>query len=332
MSDENKPILVPNPRSAPDDTSFLGHGTRVMRRKSLNGDYVEKTVRDDGDFADDVGAWMDSSIGAKDISDAIRAKNNPAYTVPKTFISHGHVREELASGEQLRDMGRNFVSDNQDWVIPALANFINDMSELQPVKRPRATQSVRHMSVRNVSDLEFLMMIMPHQLPRKDMNFLVKVYKYLRDLPENQTLVFAHADMHSGNIMVDAENKKVTIIDFEMVNWISQLQAMYIKRATANAQLWEYVNKLPRTTNPDLTWEYDEHKHTLFSNMGEVVRVIRNSIYEPEKNKRINLDEFFEQYIYHMRVVWGMIKIVERKRKKKPAPVTAIVPKSHYEK
>ena len=72
--------------------TLSGHLTMVHQQKTLTGDIVVKNLSPKTTYMD-VGKedtpqrWLDSQKNAKKIADEIRAKNNPAYFVPKTFIA-----------------------------------------------------------------------------------------------------------------------------------------------------------------------------------------------------------------------------------------------------
>ena len=65
--------------------------------------------------------WMNSQKKSKEISDEVRAKNNPAYFVPKTYISHGRVYEDFATGVRWRDAWKDMTPDDKRWAFSVLA-------------------------------------------------------------------------------------------------------------------------------------------------------------------------------------------------------------------
>ena len=195
-------IIVESNKGA--DVTMSGHGTTVRRVKTLNGDIVEKNINPEGAFQDDSDRWMQLNVNAKQIADEMRAKNNSAYVVPRTFISHGKVRESLAAGVTLRNAIKDnpqWLSQNHDWIVPAIAAFINDMSELRPVKYLDKNPSLGGVRIRNVSELRRALNYRgPDVVSPEHQKLIEEIYNFLCDCPENKEMVFGHNDLHPDNI------------------------------------------------------------------------------------------------------------------------------------
>lgn len=254
------------------DKSVLasGHATTVRRVQTLTGDVVEKhlnnatgrfSVKQEG-RAD---WWMQKQKDAQQIADAIRAKNNPAYFIPKTYISHGKVREEFASGKSWRGMAMGMDRADKEWVYRSLAEFMNDMTELYPVVCDDGHNALPNLPVKDASALEEMLARWDDKYVGAENKKLIReIYDYLANLPENKTLVFGHNDLHSDNIIVDMDKRQVSIIDFECAGYRPAFAAMYCGTLAGNPEFWAYMNKLPRKTNPDLRWNYVPEHTELF--------------------------------------------------------------------
>ncbi|MBQ8255534.1 MAG: phosphotransferase [Alphaproteobacteria bacterium] len=246
----------------PQDFPF-GHATSVRRQETSSGDVVVKQINKKGPLPFNVNEqsakklmWMAGQQNGKKIADEIRKKNNPAYFVPRTFISHSKVREQFASGQLWRDVIDTLSPEEKKWAYKALAEFINDMSELRPVRAADEGFGLSS-SIRTSDDMAKALDGVDEQfLSAEDKRLFQDVYDYLSQIPENQIMVFGHNDLHGGNILIDTEKKQLSIIDFELSGYRTAFDTMYTFGLLRVPELWEYVNKLPRSTNPNLTWHF----------------------------------------------------------------------------
>ncbi|MBR5153859.1 MAG: aminoglycoside phosphotransferase family protein [Alphaproteobacteria bacterium] len=242
---------------------LFGRGTTVSKRVASDMLVAEKTVNPNGVYAKNHQKWFDKNVRAKKIADEIRQKNNPAYFVPKTFISHGKVREEFVDAVLLRDVPKDWLAKNRDWIDAAVAEFINDMSELRHVQQYAVpNNSLCFLEVENLAEFQkFLDTRGVDFIAHDDKITLTEIYEFLRDLPDNQEAVFGHNDLHQKNIMIDMKNKRLYIIDFELAGWRPKIWGLYCQ--IGSAKIWNKVNKLPRTTNPDLKWNFNHDIYNL---------------------------------------------------------------------
>ena len=248
-------VIVKQPQQGTENVS--GRGSSVRTRVASDMHFVEKSINPNGIYARNHEKWFDTSVRAKKISDEIRQKNNPAYSVPKTFISHGKVKEEAVDGVMLGQVPKDWLAKNRDWIEMAVAQFINDMSELRHVQQYVApNESLCFLEHKNVQEFrKFLDSRGKDLVADDDKILMVEIYEFLRDLPENQELVFGHNDLHQKNIMIDMKNKKLYVIDFELAGWRSKLWGLYCQ--VGSSKIWDMVNKLPRAKNPNLKWNYN---------------------------------------------------------------------------
>lgn len=240
----------------PEKTDLLsGHATAVLKVRTLDKDIVVKERKPNAKSGTTEG-WLAQQKHAKAIADEIRKKNNPAYIVPRTFISHGKVREEFVSGQRWRDVIKTLSPQDKEWAYKALAEFVNDMSELRPIKYDEKIKSLPRLPIKGVKELETILDTWDEKyVSAEDKKLIKDIYEYLSSVPENKLNVFGHNDLHGDNIIIDLEKRQIAIIDFEMSGYRPVGNVMYNGIMDFD-RFWEYVNKLPRTTNPNLYWEF----------------------------------------------------------------------------
>ncbi len=253
-----------------DDEIMFGHATVVRRR----GNMVEKTHRKHGDFIESPDVWMYKMQMARDITDALH--KNPAYHVPRTQINGNTVLEEFVDGTKLADLPDGYVEQNQNWIIPAVANVLNDLSELQSTETCTDAQEIRDTVSVPVMDYDEVSDVLSRYsawVRADDINFIRSVYKYLLSLPESHELVFSHNDLSSGNVFIDTKTKHVSFIDFEVAGFNSKLHIMYGSHFLQKIPgVWNYINtKLHRVRNKNLVWNYDADKMRLYNFVWETV-------------------------------------------------------------
>lgn len=336
MTTANTNFVIIETNNSPNNDIMSGRGTSVRRRRTVSGgDLAEKSINIDGPFADDEEKWFGDNQYAQSISDKIREKNNPAYFVPKIFISHGKVRDQFAEGIRLRNMDEKYREQNSEILITAVGNFINDISELYPAKTTKTNASVPGVRVRDVKELNSLLSNFKDIISKQNLRLISELYKYLRDLPENNEFIFAHRDLHPDNILVDTKTGRVSIIDFELAGYQSKFAAMYQMGTNAFPELWDYIDRLPRSTNSKLSWDFDENKYRAFRFMRWVTVEMMNFLANKEKHDQCAFVKKIERNCRDARFTFGKIKLNNlngvRPRDKHLAN-TAIVPTSHYEK
>lgn len=316
-------FVITNKPNANDNNVAL-HGAAAMVRKmpTLSGfDVMDKAVLPGGVMAGRPRKWYNRQRSGAQIADMLREKNNPAYVVPHTFVSHGHVRDTFIPGIAAADLPSQYIIENKHKLITSIGQFVNDMSELRPIKysRPKTFADLRVKSVDELNEMmdEFL-------LPTRYQDVIRDVFEYLRDLPENRELIFAHGDINGANVLVDASTGGVGIIDFEYAGFWSKTYIMY--RDLPYPKLWEYINKLPRATNPNLCWNYDPDIGVLFKFMRYVVGEMQQMKNQYDFS---NMDKF-------RAVIGALIKTLGKKfmrvkrfheldTRKRPAPLVPIM-------
>ncbi len=268
---------------------------------------------------------------AKAISDEIRAVNNPAYNVPRTFISHNQVRDQWVPGMELSDLGgSDYVRKNRDKLIAAFGNFINDMSELRPARFVEKTHQLPGMWFRDADNLAKILHKVDGIISPADQETILNTYKYIYNLPEHHQLLFAHRDFNPGNVFIDPDKNIVSFIDFELAGFESQFSIMYTQDTINIPELWEYIDHLPRSKNPNLRWEFDSNKQALYRLTKKATDAIIN--FSPYSNVPSDREKLITTIrnlcdVMDMR----MANIRAQALVKNTAPTPAIVPLTHYD-
>ncbi len=247
-----------------ENNDMFGHGTIVRR----HGDMVEKMYRANPEFMESADVWMYKMQTARDITDKLQ--NKPAYFVPKTRIENGRVFEDFVSGTKLSDLSDEYIAQNAYWIIPAVANLLNDLSELEPTEHYENMSEYRDMTSVQFLDVDEVTNILSRRrdvIGDDNIEFIKSIYRYLLSLPENHELVFSHNDLSGGNVFIDTENKRVSFIDFEVAGMDTKLHIMYHSHFLGKIPgVWDYINnKLKRTRNKSLVWNYNADVARLYN-------------------------------------------------------------------
>lgn len=310
-----------------DETQLpSGHATKVRKIETLSGTYVEKELNETGRFSvkpeDRKNWWDNSQKKSKQNSDAVRAKQNVAYVVPKTHISHGKVREEFASGVRWRDAIGDLSPADKVWAYKALAEFVNDMSELRPVMAVERPQ-LYCLPVRESETLAKILAGWDEKYVSADDKKLIQdIYDYMMHVPENTQLVYGHNDLHGDNIIIDLEKRQIAIIDFECAGSQPMMDTMYFGTLGGNKEFWDYVNGLPRTTNPKLKWNYvPEHR--------ELLSFLRWGTFSVQLEGVEKMSKKIANECKRIRPIFAAAKLKQKLSQEKSD--CALVPMSHYE-
>ncbi len=263
-------ILIPT--DVTDDV-VTGCHTEVRHRKSLTGDIVEKIRRPFVSPHD----WEEGLWSGKRISDQIRALRNPAYDVPRTYISpSGRVYENFVAGMKIYELPDNYIEKNKDWIVPAVANFINDMARLSPpIFSHHPADYIPELHIANAEYVARHMDAYSPYISKQDAEFITNVYKYLCASPSVKDRVFIHRDLHDGNVIIDTKRKRVAFIDFEYTDYVSKFNMMYnytfsfIKRIP---EVFNYIDT--HLNNSGFLWHFDRDEVLLFDLMSDVEDII----------------------------------------------------------
>lgn len=325
MTTTSKSFQIVDDKKLQSDEILSGSTTVVRRQKTLSGDIIVKTRKKTNAKTNTPEQWLEKQKNAKKIADEIRAKNNSAYVVPRTFVSHNHVREQLVTGQRWRAVFRTMSPEDQKWAFKAVAEFVNDMSELRPIKYQKNTNTVPRLPVKNVDELIKILDSWDEKyVSKEDKKLIVDIYKYLTAIPENKLMVFGHNDLHGDNVIIDIDNRQIAIIDFELSGYKSVYDAMYGGMLDSEC-FWQYVNMLPRTKNPKLSWDFvREHRnlHKFLSWGCYEIIVLGKSIE--------SMSDTIKKQCQRIRPIFATAKLKSKILAEKQK--MSLVPLSHYEK
>lgn len=311
------------------DQTFDGSITTVRRRPTGSGwDMAERMVNPNGKMSNDPQKWIKRTKYAKTVSDALRARGNRAYNVPRTFSLFNRFRDQWVPGVPLRKLyGTDYLVQNETIILNAMAEMINDMSELYPTYVADQPMPIPQW-FKNRRVLKDTLIEASDVIPTTDAKTIQDVYDTLMNLPENRQMIFHHCDMHPDNILVDPKTNTVSFIDFERAGYISKFYATYFFGPASSPQLWDIVNKLPRAKNPLLIWSYNDNIKKLIDLLSDATWELIN--YSPLGMPDDLRDEFvkkIQDIANKMRFIMGKLRI----EKTKPQPVTTLVTRNHYE-
>lgn len=313
-SDVNFVIVSQGDAHKKRDNVKYGRGTAVQPISVVaGGPAVEKRVSGDGVFASNHNLWWDNVKNAKFISGQLRVIGNSAYSIPRTFISNGHVYESEARGLHLSELPRNFMALNREQYVESIGNFINDMAQLRPQMFVETRAAVPGIQAEDSNMLDKLLGVFSNVITVRNRNFFHECYEFLRDLPENREFVFSHRDLHSENIFINPETGKVSIIDFELAGYESKFSLMYTYSNIAKADVWAFVNKLPRRVNNDLQFDFNHDKKSVFYFMRWATDKMVGLLNTPRDGGELTqFTAEFAQQCTEMRQVMGRLLKIER--------------------
>lgn len=298
-------VLVKDCMQAYQDIINEGSETRVYKSSIDEGKFIEKRYKyEDIDGIPNPENWRKRQETAKDISKYLLKKANTAYSVPKMIISgHGRIFEEYIGNENIYKIYTNKNFSTSDWntYVQATANFINDLSEYKTVYWKGPQQNIGRFDLKDVNDLAHLVKTQPNGIKET----FIESYKYLCGLPENQEFVFSHSDLHTSNILIKQKAPfHLAFIDFAEAGYLSKLDAMYGFYVTNYKEIWDTVNKLGRTTNPDLTWNYNPDLEKIYTTLYDAINTITMlSIgFHPTHTKKI-----YTNQIYRAGLILGVL-------------------------
>lgn len=165
--------------------------------------------------------WLQKQHRTKEIIDDIKALNNPVYNIPRML----HIKddeyqllEERAHGEPLTaNMYQNLTGRQRYEIVTSLAHFLVDMNELKPV-----SEEVSH-KISDEIKMQRLQNIVENKMPKW---FDVAAVKYMSDVIDDvqkfeyiTCKAWSHCDLNSGNVLYDAVNSKLYVIDFAEANY-----------------------------------------------------------------------------------------------------------------
>ncbi len=309
-----------------DDNIMHGHETVAYRRHDANGDFVEKRPRD----IQSLDTWLANKKSVAVVVNKLHKFNNPAYRVPQMRVGTDMVVEDFAPGDTLE----KFHGKKLDFIMPAIANLLNDMSELFPV---RVSDSGAIHGIESVSDVNALDVWLSDTglrtvISDMDRELIRRAYEYIRDLPENRELVFSHNDLNDGNIIIDNNTGTVTFIDFELADFRSKFQIFdeldYLKHFCENgvAPMWTMLENLPRRNNPKLKWGFSALNMEIYYTLDNICLCMQHFFEYGGMPRGIKWARYAADRCHQLRLLMGRVAVANR-AEKSPAKITMPISK-----
>ncbi len=290
-------VISKSPNMRAQNAPIIGSTSVVQKTKIGGRDFVIKTPNTQNHIFENMDEWLNKMKMAKEITNIIRNINNTKYYVPKTFISHGKVLEEYIDGIQLSKITHDTIDrETLNFFLTAVADLKNDMSELYPIKNnPDFGKKLFGMPPAGLDKLLYWFSENNPNTALFNDKFFMKmkeIFNYFLYHPDNKKMVFHHKDLDMQNIIIDIENKRTCIIDFEQFGFETMLEAM--GKFPLFPETYDYLNKLPKKINSGLFWNYNIDNIHLFNTYRLLIEVmfkfyncIRYAMKEKSENLRM---------------------------------------------
>ncbi|MBD5391812.1 phosphotransferase [bacterium] len=160
--------------------------------------------------------WLAKQHRTKDVTDAIRAIQNPVYNIPEMHFVHDgdfQVLEDLAPGMPLTaDVYRKLSRRQQYEIVTSLASFLVDMNESQPVGAIQKYNISDELKLSRLSN--FVTNKMYRWFSQADVYYMGGLCDAIADFEYETCMAWSHCDLNTGNVLYDKDTSKLWIIDF----------------------------------------------------------------------------------------------------------------------
>ncbi len=165
--------------------------------------------------------WLRKQHDTKDVTDAIRAVGNPTYNIPETHFIHDgdfQVLEDFAPGVPLtRDVYYNLSNRQRSEIITSLAGFLVDMNESRSVYARESYKIFGEIKFERLGN--FIENKMKHWFTRTEIAYMAGIKNSVGAFEHETCRAWSHCDLNTGNVLYDADNSKLWIIDFAEANY-----------------------------------------------------------------------------------------------------------------
>ncbi|HNY25277.1 MAG TPA: hypothetical protein PKJ33_01885 [Alphaproteobacteria bacterium] len=159
----------------------------------------------------DVESWLLGQILAQNITNQLIDIKNKTYSVPKILKilkSDRIIIESRLFGEPLTKKLFCSLDESDKYIVQkGIANLINDMNQMRPVKEPKYLLNNAGFS------FEDILKKLSEILPNKTIKHIENAYKKFIQL-NGSSIVFSHTDLYNNNILWNSKTKTVGILDF----------------------------------------------------------------------------------------------------------------------
>ncbi|MDE6481510.1 MAG: aminoglycoside phosphotransferase family protein [Alphaproteobacteria bacterium] len=160
--------------------------------------------------------WLAKQHKTKDAIDSIRAVGNPIYNVPEmAYINDEEyqILERRAMGTPLTAKVFNALTKRQKVeIVNGIASFLVDMNESRPVKewtQHKIADELKFSRLYNFVGGKMARWFAPDEIC-----FMEKVCYEIGAFEYETRPVWSHCDLNPGNVLYDANNSRLSFIDF----------------------------------------------------------------------------------------------------------------------
>ena len=161
-------------------------------------------------------AWLAKQQKTKAAIDAIRAIENPVYNVPAMVYIHDgeyQILEERAHGEPLTaKLYASLTKPQQFKIINSMASFLVDMNELKPIGDIQKYKIANDIKFARLD--KFIENKMSLWFTKSEVSTMANIRDHIGTFEYETRLAWSHGDLNSGNVLYDAQNSKISFIDF----------------------------------------------------------------------------------------------------------------------
>ncbi len=161
-------------------------------------------------------SWLAKQHRTKDITDAIRAIGNPTYNIPQMYFVHDgdlQVLEQFAPGVPLTAEVYHALSRRQKYeIITSLASFLVDMNESRPVGEVQKYHISGEIKFSRLDS--FVSNKMERWFTKNEVQYMGAIRDAVGRFEYETCQAWSHCDLNTGNVLYDAENSKLWVIDF----------------------------------------------------------------------------------------------------------------------
>ena len=160
--------------------------------------------------------WLAKQHKTKDAIDSIRAVGNPIYNVPEmAYINDAEyqILERRAMGEPLTAQLFNTLTRRQQVeIVHSLASFLVDMNESRPVQDWTQHKIANELKFARLEN--FVGNKMAKWFTSDEVKYMESVCIDMGNFEYETRPAWSHNDLNPGNVLYDAQNSRLSFIDF----------------------------------------------------------------------------------------------------------------------
>lgn len=165
--------------------------------------------------------WLEKQHKTKMVIDEIRAVNNPVYNIPQMIYikdDEYQLLEERAQGKPLNaNLFYSLTERQRVEIVNSIASFLVDMNELKPVYAEcyhKLADELKMIKLNNIINTK-----MPKWFETDEIKYMMNLSFEISEFGYVTKQAWSHGDLNAGNVLYDAENSKISFIDFAEANY-----------------------------------------------------------------------------------------------------------------